>query len=139
MAAGGRVWRVVAIGAALGAATMALWPQRPGPDGRLDLGDLLFINPAVRQRPHFHGLDYPLVMIVGAGVEVSRRVWLPPGKYAVEAAASAPAALVIDSRVVEKGGALPAEVTLAGYVHRVALSSSGGGVLQALALRRRGP
>ena len=75
---------LLAVGAAAGIATVL--PLRPGDGGTVDLGNLLLMNPAARQRPSFYGpwsVEKSLVVVLKPGMKVSRLLWAPRGEYEV--------------------------------------------------------
>jgi hypothetical protein len=66
---------------------------------------------------------------------MTRQLWLHPGRWAVEVAASGPAIVALDGRVLLDGDARAAETTVSGWVHRLSVEMPRGGDLKALGFR----
>lgn len=129
--------RIAALAGALLVATAVFWPARPDAGGALDLGDVLFFNPELRQRPGFwRPWRRPLEIHLGPGDGIDRLVWLAPGRWVLTAASDAPVVARLDDRTVLRDGARVAETEVAGHVHRLEVSLPEGGNLRRVALVR---
>jgi hypothetical protein len=69
------------------------------------------------------------------GVPLSRRLWLPPGDYAVEAVADGPVNVSLDGRPVVQGGVTGGAVAV-GRFPRLELSTPTFAKLKSIAVRR---
>jgi hypothetical protein len=126
--------RLAALVVALGVGVSPLLPQRPGPQGAVALGDLLYANPQVRGRRGFHDAANPLVIAVPPGHAMSRRLWLGAGTHVVRVQATGRADVALDGRPVLWGDMVEGRVSLDGSVHLVRVEMPNGGELRALAV-----
>ena len=128
-----RPWgRRLVLAAGVIAGSIVLLPLRPGPAGQLDLGNLLFMNPAAEQRPGYFDLQTrPLVVTLAPGGELSRLVWLAPGNYATVAEGDGDLTVTVDD--VAPAGT-PPQVHLVGGLHRLRVTAPAGAQLRRLAL-----
>jgi hypothetical protein len=128
--------RMAVLVAAFVAASRVAWPARTGADYALDLGDLLFWNPAARQSPGFYRPErIPrriLTLRVGAPTTLTRRVWLAPGRWRVIATGLAPVGVSLDDSTVLAGVATAGDVAIRGYVHRLVVALPEGASLRSL-------
>jgi hypothetical protein len=136
--------RLVAVGAALLAASSVCWPARLRADQTLDLGDLLFWNPAARQTPGFYSPErppprVPFAILSDAAVEIGRRVWLAPGRWHIVADGYGPLVVQLDGSAVLADGMRTGEVRLVGYVHRLSVALPARSALRGLTLRPLAP
>jgi hypothetical protein len=132
--------RVPALVVALLAGTAVFWPARPDAAGGLDLGDLLFFNPELHERPSFwRPWSRPLRIHLGAGETLDRLVWLAPGRWALTAVTDGPVVARLDDQIVLRDGDRAGEIDVVGHVHRLDVAFPEGGNLRRLALVRAGP
>jgi hypothetical protein len=101
-----------------------LAPARPGADGLVDLGDVLFWNP---QAPQAYGFSSPwknrsVFIKMEPGVPLSRRLWLAPDAYEVAAKADDPIDVRLDEQPAIVHGVARGPVTV-GRFPRVTLST----------------
>ena len=128
---------MIVLAVAAAAALPALAPARLAADGRLDLSDLLRLNPQAEQEPSFYDDAHPLAVTLPAGMEVGRRLWLGPGTYDLRVDATAAVTLVLDDRTVVLAPDESVPVDVRGHLHRLQLRSPAGAVLHAVVIRAR--
>jgi hypothetical protein len=130
--------RIATLVAAVAIAASPLLPARPRPGGRVDLADLLFHNPAARQRSTFFnpGEGRPLVMRVPRGVAVERALWLSPGRYRVAIEASGDLRASLGGRPLSLDSG-PAAVEIEDRLNVLRLVAPEGSTLRSIVLRRR--
>jgi hypothetical protein len=108
---------------------LPVMPDRLNAAGQLDLGDLLLVNPAVQAPFGFYGPDNPLKINVAPGMELTRRIVLPPGRYDAVVQADGWPEVVLDDQMIVKGelkiGARQRgdSVYLDGWIHTLKLRS----------------
>jgi len=138
------VRRTVLVPLVVGAALLAVGPLAPArldSRGRVDLADLLFANPQIKQEPRLyaplrgHGVE----VYLEAGTPVSRRIWLGPGRYEIDVDASAWTVVTLDGETVFSGLAGSDTSDVSCRVCTMEVSVVGTGTLRALTFRRRQP
>ena len=128
---------LLALGAvAILVALLPLLPSRPGADGTVDLGDVLFWNP---QAPQLYGFYWPwkgrsIVVQVEAGIPLSRRLWLPAGAYEVGVRSDGPVDVTLDRQPAVTNGGGRGSVTV-GRFPRIALSTPSSARLKEITVR----
>jgi hypothetical protein len=129
--------RLAALAAAVLVGVSPLLPARPEPDGRIALDDLLFMNPRVRQRTAFYDASRPLLLTLPTGGEVSRRLWLSPGRYVVTLGSSDRVDVSFDGSDVLRGDT-EGNVTLSGSLHELRVVAPNGAELHSLSIAPAG-
>jgi hypothetical protein len=112
------------VGCAALSGILPLLAQPVPSDGKVDLADLLVMNPRAKQRPAFFEpwRGRPLIVTLPPGVALERRLWITPGVYAVRVDATAPATVAIDGVPLEG----PGGVALRRLPHLTVALPSGG-------------
>ena len=121
---------------ALVVALAPLLPSRPGGDGAVDLGDVLFWNPQAPQPYAFYSpwKGRSVLVRVEAGVPLSRRLWLPAGPYEVAVRSDGPVDVALDGKPAVANGAGRGAVTV-GRFPRIALSTPSSARLKEITVR----
>lgn len=107
------------------ASIQPLLPLRPTPTGDIELASVLFANPdVVAQRSLFNPLKgRPFYVGIGASDTLTRRLWLPPGRYRVIVNAEGRPFVAIDDVPLTTGPDGTASVELVGHVHALRIES----------------
>ncbi len=127
--------RIVLLAVAVLAGVTALLPARPSAGGLLDLGDMLFMNPQIRQEANFYlPATRPLAIELAPGAQLSRLVWLPDGDYRVFVIASSPTTVSLGGHSWEVHG--PERMHVQGSFHRLEIAAPIRATLTAIMIRR---
>lgn len=108
---------------------LPVMPDRLNASGQVDLADLLVVNPGVQAPFSFYGSDNPLRIGVAPGMALTRRLFLPPGRYDVVVQAEGWPEVEIDGQVIVKGELASGprkrgdSVYLDGWIHTLHLRS----------------
>jgi hypothetical protein len=124
--------RLAIAAAATMAAFVAAAPLEPSADGSIDLGNLLLMNPAVRQVQMIFNERHPFVVQMPRNASLSRLLWLSPGEYDVAAEPKSGLQVSIDGQRVGEGAG---RVALRGWLHRLELSAPQGASVRILSIR----
>lgn len=104
-------------------------PQWGAFAGPVDLGDLLFMNPASRQPSHYQRSK----IVLAPGTELTRRYWAPAGSYRVAIDGDPAIEVRIDGQATEGD---PPRVQLTGMLHRLVISAPHTATLRGLSITR---
>jgi hypothetical protein len=123
-------------GLAIVVALASLVPARPGADGVVDLGDVLFWNPQAPQAYAFYSpwKNRSVFIKMEPGVPVSRRLWLAPGTYEVAVKADDPIDVALDEQPVIVHGVARGPAT-AGRFPRVTLATPSSTKVREIVIR----
>lgn len=117
--------RAVVLAAGLVLALRPVLPARPDAHGNIDLGNVLFANPAHHQRSTVYRAlkGNPVVLALKPGETLSRTLWLTAGRYDVTVVASAPALAQLGSMSWPAFDAAPVRVEVSGPFSRLSLAA----------------
>jgi hypothetical protein len=108
---------------------LPVMPDRLNEYGQVNLANMLLVNPGVEAPYNFYTPENPLRIHLAPGMELTRRIWLPPGRYDVRVLADGWPEVQLDDHLIIKG-----EITfgvrkrgdtvdLHGWVHTLRLTS----------------
>ncbi len=126
--------------ALLVACALGLYPLLPATAARTSLADLLRADTRLGARqPHglYDPLRRPLVLYVDPTIEIHRVLWLRPGSYELDLAASTWTTATLDGDVLVSGmaGSVPFEVDR--RLHRFELKFMEAGTLESFSIKPR--
>lgn len=108
---------------------LPILPDRLNDIGQVNLANMLLVNPGVQAPYNFYTRENPLKINLAPGMELTRRIWLPPGRYDIRVLVDGWPEVQLDDHLIIKGqltfGARKRgdTVDLDGWVHTLRLSS----------------
>ncbi|MCW5889703.1 MAG: hypothetical protein KIT14_04050 [bacterium] len=108
---------------------LPILPDRLNDIGQVNLANMLLVNPSVKAPYNFYTATNPLRINLAPGMEITRRLWLPPGRYDVRVLVDGWPEVKLDDHEI-----IAADVTfgprkrgdtvdLDGWIHTLRLSS----------------
>lgn len=138
---GTRRFRALCLAVGLVVLAIPLLPVRTGDDGAVPLSEVLFANSSNGQSWNlFNALKgRPFRVDLAPKRRLTRRLWLAPGSYRVQARSNGQTSVTIDGQTVVLAAADSEPLRLDGYVHLLELTAPKWVQLYRLGIRRTDP